>query len=183
MINTLFSSRTSGTKRFQYEGVTFGWKAIEDMYARESERRTAGRARMVPKLREAHEIPGLNLMSILLKSCKYVIYLCTVHSLLQKSKLLSCMQQEQVLTELFHYVNQSPPPDNALSVTVNYTLKYFEACNKLFEVGFLSSLRVSGAHREVLVNIQSGYHFFTMWLDLLLKGVNVTLFPTLKYLF
>ena len=54
MINALFSSRDGGTKQFQYEGVAFGWKAIEEMYARECSRRTTGHARMVPKLREAH---------------------------------------------------------------------------------------------------------------------------------
>ena len=33
MINALFSSRDGGTKQFQYEGVAFGWKAIEEMFA------------------------------------------------------------------------------------------------------------------------------------------------------
>ena len=47
MINALFSSRDGGTKQFQYERVAFGWKAIEEMYARECSRRT-GHARMVP---------------------------------------------------------------------------------------------------------------------------------------
>ena len=33
LINALFSSRDGGTKQFQYEGIAFGWKAIEEMYA------------------------------------------------------------------------------------------------------------------------------------------------------
>ena len=80
------------------------------------------------------------------------------------------MQQEQVhvLTELFHYVNQSPPLDDATSV--NCTLNYLEACSKLFEVGFLSSLQVCGAQREALSNVLAGYNYFTAWLDSLLKG-------------
>ena len=48
MINALFSSHDGGTKQFQYEGVAFGWKAIEEMYARECSR--TGNARMVPKV-------------------------------------------------------------------------------------------------------------------------------------
>ena len=50
MINALFSSRDGGTKQFQYEGVAFGWKAIEEMYAQECSKRTTGHAHMVPKL-------------------------------------------------------------------------------------------------------------------------------------
>lgn len=53
MVNTLFSSRAEGTKEFRYGGAWFGWKAIEDMYARECARRSSGAARMVPKLKEA----------------------------------------------------------------------------------------------------------------------------------
>lgn len=56
MINALFSSRDGGTKRFEYGGGTFGWKVLQDMYARECSRRVNGLARMVPKLKEAHVI-------------------------------------------------------------------------------------------------------------------------------
>ena len=56
MINALFSSCAGGTKRFQYEGIAFRWKAIENLYARECSRRITGHARMVPKLRDAHII-------------------------------------------------------------------------------------------------------------------------------
>ena len=52
MINALHSSRDNGTKSFQQHGVTFGWKDI--MWVRESDKRKAGHARMVPKLRESH---------------------------------------------------------------------------------------------------------------------------------
>ena len=79
------------------------------------------------------------------------------------------VQQEQVLTELFHYVNQCPKPDDATSV--QSTLNYLEACSKLFENGFLSAVRVRESHQEVLINIQAGYHFFSEWLNSLLKGL------------
>ena len=54
MVNALFSSRAGGTKDFQFGGASFGWKAIEDMYARDCTRRTSGAARMVPKMKEAY---------------------------------------------------------------------------------------------------------------------------------
>ena len=54
MINALFSSQQNGTKRFQLEGVEFGWQAIINMYHRECERRSNGLARMIPRLREVH---------------------------------------------------------------------------------------------------------------------------------
>ena len=55
MINALFSSQTGGTKTFTAaNGITFGWKAILDLYSRECQRRDQGHARMVPKLRETH---------------------------------------------------------------------------------------------------------------------------------
>ena len=53
MINALFSSQQNGTKRFQLEGVEFGWQAIINMYHRECER-SNGLARMIPRLREVH---------------------------------------------------------------------------------------------------------------------------------
>ena len=56
MINALHSSRDNGTKSFQQHGVTFGWKDIYKMWVRESDKRKAGHARMVPKLRESHII-------------------------------------------------------------------------------------------------------------------------------
>ena len=60
------------------------------------------------------------------------------------------MQQEQVLTELFHYVNQSPQLDDATSIEA--TMKYLEVCNKLFEIGFLSAV-----FRQVTISSQSGW--------------------------
>ena len=55
-INALFSSRPGGTKSFNLDGIDFGWRAIQGMFARECERRNTGQARMVPKLRETHVI-------------------------------------------------------------------------------------------------------------------------------
>ena len=56
MINALHSSRDNGTKSFQHNGSTFGWKSVHKMWLRECARREKGLARMVPKLRETHII-------------------------------------------------------------------------------------------------------------------------------
>jgi len=57
MINALFASKDGGARRFQTATkVSFGWKAIVDMYKRECTRRDSGHARMIPKLREIHII-------------------------------------------------------------------------------------------------------------------------------
>ena len=57
MVNALYASQEGGTRTFEDEnGVTFGWKSIIDMFARECQRRDSGHARMVPKLREVHII-------------------------------------------------------------------------------------------------------------------------------
>ena len=45
------------------------------------------------------------------------------------------------------------------------TLKYLEACNNLFEKGFLSHDKVSASNKVVLANIERGYKFFCKWLD------------------
>ena len=40
------------------------------------------------------------------------------------------------------------------------TLKYLEACNKVFENGLLSHERVTNLESEVLKSIMEGYNFF-----------------------
>lgn len=80
------------------------------------------------------------------------------------------MQQEQVLMELFHYVNQSPaPPYDA-----KMTLKYLESCSNIFEKGLLSHQKISLTNQDVLVNMQNGYDFFVQWIDSLLEGTITT---------
>ena len=51
MINVLFSSWVGATK---HGDASFGWKAVEDMYAQECAQQSSGAARMVPKLKHAH---------------------------------------------------------------------------------------------------------------------------------
>jgi len=61
------------------------------------------------------------------------------------------LQQEKVLGELHWYIHQDPPPKD-VSITKE-TLLYLEACNLLFEEGFLSHERVRSADAKVLANI------------------------------
>ena len=80
-------------------------------------------------------------------------------------------QQEQVLGELFWYVNQYPPPDDASEV--QETLAYLEACSLIFEWGFLSHDRIRNLDSEILQNITKGYDYFSGWLTSILKEGTV----------
>ena len=62
--------------------------------------------------------------------------------------------------ELYAYVHQTPPPIDVAATSE--TLAYLEACNKLFEQGFLSHDRISNMDSQILRNIhqvifQTGY--------------------------
>ena len=49
-------------------------------------------------------------------------------------------------------------------------LSFLEACNKLFENGFLSHGRISNMESDVLKSINNGYRFFSSWLDQILNN-------------
>ena len=83
------------------------------------------------------------------------------------------LQQEEVLSELYNHVNQQPSPSD--QAYVQTTLSYLEACSKLFEKGFLSHDRVISLESEVIKNIQSGFNFFSGWIDALLKKSTIYL--------
>ena len=70
-----------------------------------------------------------------------------------------------MLTELHTYVSEIPRP-HPLSVSeTECTLKFLEACNLVFEKGFLSHEIVSVRNNQVLANIEKGYDFFCKWLE------------------
>ena len=56
MVAQLFQSRPSGARSFEVKGVSFGWKVIEKMYARELQRMKANTLVRVPGLKESHII-------------------------------------------------------------------------------------------------------------------------------
>ena len=79
--------------------------------------------------------------------------------------------------ELYAYIHQNPPPNDAS--TTSETLSYLEACNKLFEQGFLSHDRIRSMDSKVLKNIQDGYSYFSKWLTSILDQGK----PILQFIF
>ena len=77
------------------------------------------------------------------------------------------MQQEQVLSELHAHIHQDPPPSD--KVHVEATLNYLEACNRMFERGFLSHDRIMSMDSEIIQNITQGFTFFSVWIDGIIK--------------
>lgn len=78
--------------------------------------------------------------------------------------LSSYTQQEYVLSELQEYASQSPPPPDAASV--QKTVQYLQACNKLFERGILGKrVFIKSTQSPILTGMEEGFKFFTAWLD------------------
>ena len=73
-----------------------------------------------------------------------------------------------MLSELFLYVSENE--EQAKADGYKNTLSYLEACNKIFENGFLSHKRIFDMDSEVLKSINDGYKFFTLWLDQILEA-------------
>ena len=115
---------------------------------------------MVPKLREVHVLRD-SWTKLNVHPAKIMQVMCSIYAYCGVHYIDVVIQQENVLTELYSYVNQIPPPADAPSVKC--TLKYLTACSQLFEQGFLSHKRVSIKEREVLVNIEKGFCFFSEW--------------------
>ena len=72
-----------------------------------------------------------------------------------------------MLTELYSYIHQDPPPANV--ATTIETHKYLEACNLIFERGFLCHEKVSGMDSPVLDNIFRGFEYFSTCISMLLS--------------
>ena len=82
-----------------------------------------------------------------------------------------------MLGELHWYIHQDPPPVD--KTATSETLLYLEACNLLFEEGFLSHERIRSLDSQVIQNISKGYKYFADWLTSLLdKGVFTHCFTT-----
>ncbi len=77
------------------------------------------------------------------------------------------LQQTAVMGELQSYLH----PANGIRPhdydSVSPCLKYLQACNKIFENGFLSHDRITTPQSPVLGNIHNGYQFFVDWFDTL----------------
>jgi len=88
-------------------------------------------------------------------------------TLKKQSNLITVyFQQEQVLSELYQHTHLEPPPADKASTSE--TLEYLQACNRLFEAGFLSHDKITSLDSPVLQSIDKGYEYFTSWLSTLL---------------
>ena len=65
------------------------------------------------------------------------------------------------MSELYNYTIQGPPPTDVESVKA--TLRYLEACHKLFEKGLLSHEKVCDVDSKAVKSIKEGYSFFVNW--------------------
>ena len=81
------------------------------------------------------------------------------------------LQQEQVLKELYSHIHQDLPPADVDATAEAH--KFLEACNLLFEKGFLSHEKVSSMDSTVLQSISSGYQYFMSWLSTQLSEDNL----------
>ena len=68
------------------------------------------------------------------------------------------------------------------AASVELSHKYLEACQKLFENGFLSHRRIFHVDSCVLKSIQDGYAFFTEWYKNLSEEGNKCFSVNLKSL-
>ena len=146
LVSQLYASREKGTKNFQNNGIFFGWKAIYAVYQRQIKNAKDG---------NALRVPGLKL--------SYVVRDSWTRLNVKPAKI---MQQPPMLAEL--RLMRDDTVDQPSKDSINMTIEYLEALNKLFEQGFLSNYRVSCEDKRCLDSILNGNKFFESWLTNLL---------------
>ena len=147
LINALCQSRGAGTKRFclNNDNLYFGWNSIRDLYDREMNRADAGQLRHVPKLKRSFiDRDAWTKLSV------------------YPAKII---QQTAVLRELQSYLDTDECHNRNDNQSVTQCLQYLQACNKLFENGFLSHELIRDMQSPVLLNIQEGFSFFSNWFE------------------
>jgi len=124
-----------------------------DMYKREVSRARQQQTRMVERstctkrfLDQTECLPSQNHAGLLNNRCKIKVRYLFI-------------QQEEVLTELYSYTHQEPPPPNVATTIEAH--KYLEACSLMFEKGFLCHDKICSMNSTVLQNIFQGYKYFT----------------------
>lgn len=73
-------------------------------------------------------------------------------------------QQQYVIAELGEYLDLKPKD----APSAKLVLQYLQALQKLFEEGFLTHERITSLQSSILAQMESGYKFFTHWLESLL---------------
>lgn len=77
-------------------------------------------------------------------------------------------QQQYVIAELGEYLDSKPKDASSAKLV----LRYLQALQKLFEEGFLTHERITSLQSSILTQMESGYNFFTHWLESLLDQVT-----------
>ena len=77
-------------------------------------------------------------------------------------------QQQYVIAELGEYLDSKPKDASSAKLV----LRYLQALHKLFEEGFLTHERITSLQSSILTQMESGYNFFTHWLESLLDQVT-----------
>ncbi len=128
MINTLHSSKEGGAKLLQLNSgkVPFTWQVIEELWLRECERMSKKIGRQVPGLLKKDIVrdPWTKLS-------------------VGPAKI---MQQQNVLAELKNFGRLNPDRTDVFDA-----LQYLQACNQLFENGFLSHSPIKGTLPQAYV--------------------------------
>ena len=127
-----------------------GWDAIFNLYNREKSCAERGEVRRVPDLLYS-----------------YVFRDKWTRLNVKASKT---MQQDHVISEIKEFIQTNPNDKCSLELTV----QYLQACNKMFENGILSHTAIKSADSVVLHNIDEGFHFFMGWCDdAVLQHINI----------
>ena len=151
LMAALYSSRQTGKKKFKFGDTHFGWDAIFNLYNREKSRAERGEARRVPDLLYS-----------------YVFRDKWTRLNVKASKI---MQQDHVISEIKEYISTTNPNNKC---SLELTVQYLQACNKMFENGILSHTAIKNADSVVLQNIDEGFHFFMGWCDdAILEHINI----------
>ena len=73
-------------------------------------------------------------------------------------------QQDNVLTELYHYANPNDVADKPKDFEATILVRnYLLACNNIFERGLLSNTKITSSDLTTLHNIEAGYQYFEDW--------------------
>ena len=151
LMAALYSSRQTGKKNFQFGDIHFGWDAIFDVNSREKTRAERGEARRVP-----------DLLSNYVYRDKWKCF---------NVKASKIMQQDHVISEIKEFIHTANPHNKC---SVELTIQYLQACNKMFENGILSHTAIKNTDSIILHNIDEGFHFFMGWYDdAILQHINI----------
>jgi hypothetical protein len=144
MISALHSSHQARTKKFERNGIQFGWQDIEDLKAREDARVDTGQIRFVRGLLDS-----------------YIVRDAWTKLNVKPSKIF---QQDEVLSELLSHAKSIQTCEELNSSTYQ-TYVYLLAVNKMFERGLLSTYPIYDVNSPNMLLISDGFKYFSDWYE------------------